>query len=169
MEQTYEDGHPPSEHLLDDVVGQAILSQASSGKRFVNHLIDYVVFYVLWRILLSFIAFPLARALVYVGYSRVNLFIEMYLLAVIFEVGLMTIQEFFWRGKTLGKLATGTRAVNEDGTPLTARTAFLRSICRCVPFDSFSAFGSPSYPWHDRWSKTYVIDERESSLPPEMG
>lgn len=155
-----------SENLLDEIVGDQVeLTLAGSGQRFANHLIDYVLFYLLWRVLLAFIAYPLAHVLVFIGYSRVGLFIGIYLMAVIFEIGLMTGLEYFARGKTPGKLATRTRAVNADGTRLTARTAFLRSLCRAIPFDAFSALGSPCYPWHDKLSKTYVIDDRTSRLP----
>jgi uncharacterized RDD family membrane protein YckC len=80
-------------------------------------------------------------------------------------MALMTAVEYFTHGKTLGKLFTRTRAVNDDGTRLTPKTAFLRSICRIIPFEAFSALGSPCYPWHDKLSKTYVIDDRTSSLP----
>jgi hypothetical protein len=39
---------------------------------------------------------------------------------------------------------------------------------RLVPFEQFSALGSPSYPWHDRWTKTIVIDEKLTTLPPQV-
>ena len=59
----------------------------------------------------------------------------------------------------------GTRAVNEDGTRITFKTALLRSLSRLVPFEAFSALGAnPPYPWHDRWTGTYVIDETQSRL-----
>jgi hypothetical protein len=31
-----------------------------------------------------------------------------------------------------------------------------------VPFEAFSALGTPSYPWHDKWTRTVVIDEKAS-------
>jgi hypothetical protein len=38
---------------------------------------------------------------------------------------------------------------------------------RLTPFEAFSALGSnPPYPWHDRWTKTLVIVESRSDLPP---
>lgn len=173
MENTYDpSGHPedpaqaePSEHLLDDIVDQAELTMAGSGQRFLNHLVDYVLFYILWRLLIEVIAYPLARVVVFIGYNRVTLYVTFYLLAVLFEVVLMTAMEYFIGGKTLGKLITRTRAVNEDGTRLTPKTAFVRSLCRIIPFEAFSALGNPCYPWHDKLSKTYVIDDRTSSLP----
>ena len=69
-------------------------------------------------------------------------------------------------GRSLGKLITGTRAVNADGSAISMQTAFWRGLCRAVPFEAFSALGSPSYPWHDKWTNTYVIDLRQSVLNP---
>jgi uncharacterized RDD family membrane protein YckC len=88
------------------------------------------------------------------------------LLTITFFVFIIAILESVTGGKTLGKLITGTRAVNQDGTRVSPRTAILRCLSRMVPFEPFSALGSPSFPWHDRWTNTFVIDERESTLPP---
>ena len=74
----------------------------------------------------------------------------------------MFIIEALMKGKSIGKLITGTRAVRQDGYALTLRDAQLRGLCRMVPFNPFSALGNPSYPWHDRWTRTYVIDEKLS-------
>ena len=68
-------------------------------------------------------------------------------------------------GKSLGKLITGTRAVNDDGSRLEGTAAFIRSLVRVIPFEPLSALGTPAYPWHDRWSHTYVVDEKLSRLP----
>ena len=65
----------------------------------------------------------------------------------------MFIVEAMFKGKTLGKLITGTRAVNEDGSNLSAKTAFFTGLSRVVPFEAFSALGTPSYPSHDKWTK----------------
>jgi len=68
--------------------------------------------------------------------------------------------------KTLGKVFTNTRAINDDGSRISPKTAFLRCFSRFVPFEAFSALGNPSYPWHDRWTHTMVIDEKLTTLPP---
>jgi uncharacterized RDD family membrane protein YckC len=62
------------------------------------------------------------------------------------------------KGKTLGKLITGTRAVREDGTPISFGDAFKRTLCRIIPFEPFSAFGYK--PWHDSITNTIVIKEQ---------
>ncbi|QHS62505.1 RDD family protein [Chitinophaga agri] len=66
-----------------------------------------------------------------------------------------TLFEFGNGGRTLGKLVTRTHAVREDVSPLTLQDAFLRSLCRLIPFEVFSGFGDR--PWHDTITKTIVI------------
>ena len=162
------DTHEPltdPENILDDV--EYTLHQASTGVRFSNYLIDRVSFYLIWR-------FGLIKFTVTVIYmlkvpldSRWAVFLVSYILAATTFVLYVGAFESLTGGKTLGKFITGTRAINDDGTRVTPATAMLRSLSRLVPFEAFSALGgSPPYPWHDRWTKTCVIDERLSTLPP---
>jgi uncharacterized RDD family membrane protein YckC len=58
-------------------------------------------------------------------------------------------------GRTLGKLATGTRVVNNKGITPSVNEILLRTLCRFVPFDALSFFGDSG--WHDDWSKTKVV------------
>jgi uncharacterized RDD family membrane protein YckC len=157
---------PASEpNILDDV--HFNLYQASGGRRFVNYLIDWFGFYIVWRL---FLIQLLAQFLYLIHFpigDRLALYAFSYL-AVDTDFGLVVGGvEAATGGKTLGKLITGTRAVNDDGSRISAKTAFLRYLVRLVPFEAFSALGSPSYPWHDRWTKTIVIDERMTTLPPQ--
>lgn len=58
---------------------------------------------------------------------------------------------------TIGKLYTGTKVVNQDGT--VSHAIFFRTVCRLIPFEPFSfLFGKQG--WHDQFSKTIVIDKR---------
>lgn len=151
------------ENMLDDFT--VILVQASRGQRFVNMLIDRVFFYVLWRWVF---AIPLARLIVALNIdleNSVERFIFFYITAIVIDIFFYSLLETATGGRTIGKFVTRTRAVYEDGTRLDFRRALLRTICRIVPFDAFSALGDPSYPWHDRWSHTYVIQESLSTLP----
>jgi uncharacterized RDD family membrane protein YckC len=63
-----------------------------------------------------------------------------------------------FRGYTLGKFITGTRAIRDDDDELTFKDALLRSLCRIVPLEVFSALAG--FPWHDRWTKTKVVKTR---------
>jgi uncharacterized RDD family membrane protein YckC len=151
------------QHLFADNEYQLV--QASGGKRFANYIIDLVLFYAL--------AVVVNIGIILINPERINSLNEanaefdlvenliILILMILYWFGV----EAIFKGKTLGKLITGTRAVNEDGSNLSVKTAFLRGLCRVVPFEAFSALGTPSYPWHDKWTKSYVIDEKESNRP----
>lgn len=136
---------------------QSTMVRASRGKRFANYLIDIVFFY----IGIFVIAYVVASASPGFFSSDPNSF-GLQLMALSIYFLLYFIVEAVFNGKTLGKLITGTRAVNIDGSYISPRQAFNRSISRIVPFEALSAFGTPSNPWHDRWSDTMVIDEKRS-------
>lgn len=147
----------PSEeqHLFDDFNHELV--QASSGKRLANYLIDLVSFYIfffLFSYVLAVINYDLAM-MIYGQGDDVNLVGQ--LLILLFYGMFMGVVESITKGRSLGKLITGTVAVNEDGTRINGQTALLRGLCRAVPFNAFSALGSPCYPWHDRWTKSYVV------------
>ncbi len=52
-----------------------------------------------------------------------------------------TVCEKAFKGYTLGKLVSGTRAIRDDGGELTLKDAFLRSASRLVPLEFLSGFG----------------------------
>jgi uncharacterized RDD family membrane protein YckC len=136
--------------------------EASTGQRFVNYLIDYL--------LMSFvIAFATTYLLIellmvtspetaYNLFNETN-YLATYIIALINHLLYYTVCEKLFRGYTLGKLVSGTRAIREDGGELTFKDAFLRSLSRLVPFEPFSIwFGNGI--WHDAWTKTKVIKTR---------
>ena len=150
MEQTNPD-------LLQEFENVADLTPVSPGLRFVNYLIDVIAFYALSFVFATLFFVGAAGAGAYdSAYDREPdgqlVFTFLYLLIVL---AYYTLFEYFAKGRTLGKMATGTVAVREDGSNLTLKDAFLRSLCRLIPFEPFSAFGSR--PWHDSITKTLVI------------
>jgi uncharacterized RDD family membrane protein YckC len=151
--------------LFDDTAYRLV--QASMGKRFLNYFIDVIVFGVL--IFITLMAMATVNPQLIESFIKKNetgdfSFIEQLLIQVIYGTYMFIVEALF-KGKSLGKLVTGTRAVKQDGTLIVLRDAQLRGLCRMVPFNAFSALGTPSYPWHDRWTKTYVIDEKLSRYP----
>ena len=151
--------------LLTDI--EISIVPATTGQRFANHLIDLVV-YDLVRL---FIVNPLVvsgNAIMYSAFSNSEaiMFINE-LFFFVFYMSFIFLQEAIFKGKSIGKFVTGTQAVNRDGSFISTKTALLRSLSRIVPFEPFSALGSPPNPWHDRWTNTYVIDEKKSVLNPE--
>ena len=152
-----------SPDLLTEFIEEPQLIQASTGKRFANFLIDYVVFLLLmvvvgivWAIVSPDTVSGLSND---AGFGIIDRIVTVLLYAL--YIGFI---EAITKGRSLGKLITGTKAVNEDGSAITPATAFKRGLSRAVPFELFSAFGSPSYPWHDKWNRTYVIDIKQSHI-----
>ena len=157
---TYLTEPQPEQGLLDDL--SPSLVQAGSGKRLANYLIDLFLFYVLFVGVSLVILLLNPASLDSASDDGFDLLGQlMFLLFYGLYMGLM---EVIFKGRSLGKLITGTRAVNEDGSNISAGTAFLRGLSRAVPFNAFSALGSPPYPWHDRWNKTFVVDIKQSGL-----
>lgn len=140
------------------------LVPASTGIRFANYIIDLISFYLLiifWGVIVAIVNPQTIESLDYssndMGASLLDRLVTLILFGL--YIGFM---EAIFGGKTLGKFITGTRAVNDyEGTNISAITAFKRGFCRMVPFEPFSAFSG--YPWHDKWTDTIVISEREST------
>jgi uncharacterized RDD family membrane protein YckC len=154
-----------------DLLGQEVYDNpyiqynpADKMQRFVNLLIDnlflrfglsYVTGYAVVMILMEIAPDFLYEATA--GFSFEFLLLS-YLMGVVNYIVYYTLSEKLFKGYTLGKLITGTRAIREDGGELTFKDALLRSLSRIVPFEAFSGLGD--VPWHDRWTKTMVIKAR---------
>ena len=135
---------------------------ASPGQRFLNYLIDVIIFYVIIVVFLAGLFYSSGET--YKSISTPSRSLLERLVYVILFVIFYTLCEIIFNGRTIGKFITGTKAVNEDGTEIESKTIFLRSLSRIVPFEPFSALGNPSRPWHDKWTRTYVIDIRKTAL-----
>ncbi|HMG82985.1 MAG TPA: RDD family protein [Ferruginibacter sp.] len=134
--------------------------RASTGKRFLNYIIDLLVFYFLMFILgvVMVIVSPGLKE----GFSDNNFGLLSRVVALGLYAVYMSIVEAIFKGKSLGKLITKTCAVNLDGSTISTQTAFARGFSRAVPFCAFSALGTPCNPWQDKWTDTMVVDEKES-------
>ena len=102
--------------------------------------------------------FPEYTARIVYNQTTADLLVIGYAVAIFNYLVYYTICEKAFKGYTLGKLISGTRAIREDGKELTFKDALLRSLSRLVPFEIFSVFGDR--PWHDAWTKTMVIKAR---------
>ncbi len=138
--------------------------RAETGKRFANYIIDVVVFYALAFGVGVIIAMASPETIDDLAEGDVGFGLLDRLISLVLYGLYMSIVEAVFKGKSVGKLITGTRAVNLDGTPISVGKAFGRGFSRAVPFCVFSAFGSPPNPWQDKWTDTMVIDERKSSF-----
>jgi uncharacterized RDD family membrane protein YckC len=150
------------QHLFDST---PLYTEASSGSRFFNFLIDnlfmrfilgYATGYVLGT-LLAEIAPEFLFNVVY-GDKGLDYFLFLLIAGYLNYLVYYIFCEAAFKGYTLGKAITGTKAIRNDGQPLTFKDAVKRSLCRIVPFEVFSALGGT--PWHDRWTDTMVIKSR---------
>ncbi len=144
---------------------ESVIVPASTGKRFANYIIDIIVFYVLIFVIvfvLALLNMPIFNESESSGFDIISNIIALLLYGIY-----MFAVEALFKGKSLGKLITGTRAVNLDGSRISTTTALGRGFSRAVPFDTFSALGSPSNPWHDKWNNTTVMDEKLSTVVAE--
>jgi len=153
---------PTNPDLLQEFEHTADLTPVSPGLRFVNYLIDLIAFYAL-----AFIVGMLYAVIVtpndysgQVSDESGTLQLLMLFAWILIMGGYYTLFEFFAKGRTLGKMATGTVAVREDGSNLSFKDALLRTLCRFIPFEPFTAFGYR--PWHDSMTRTFVIKKRKN-------
>lgn len=156
-----EDQNNPN--LLQEFEQEVLLERATVGQRFVNYLLDVLVFYVIIIIFGFIYGIAIVAQVASVDDSLLieetgNAVFIQYLLSFILFVGYYTIFEGASKGRTVGKFATGTMVVKEDGSPITWTDAILRSLCRLIPFEPLSTFGGN--PWHDSITKTTVVKVR---------
>lgn len=131
-------------------------NKASQGIRFLNYLIDLALFYIL------IMAFFFIWALISSNpddliddLENANPFLDQIITMICYALYMM-ITEIILKGRSLGKLITGTRVVTIDGNQPTTNDLFTRNISRAVPFDQLSFLGNNG--WHDKWSDTRVIN-----------
>jgi len=138
---------------------------ASQGQRFVNWLIDNLLMRFAMSypagMLLGFILAEVAPETLYEisdgGMSSMILLLA-YVVVIFNYLVYYTLCEKLFKGYTLGKLISGTRAIRQDGGELTFKDALLRSLSRLVPFEVFSGFNT--FAWHDQWTNTMVVRSR---------
>jgi uncharacterized RDD family membrane protein YckC len=154
-----------SNNILDEGIIGFQFEYASTGQRFLNYLIDNI----LMNFGISYITAPAIGVLIQFAFpSLLTGVVEGQVSWALFTITLMigysnyllyyTLCEKLFKGYTLGKLITGTRAIREDGDELTVKNAVLRSLSRLVPFEAFSGFRIR--PWHDEWTNTMVVKAR---------
>ena len=138
------------------------LVRASSGKRLANYLIDIVFMYVLFFILGVILALISPEMVAGLDSDDPGFSLADRLITLVIYALYMSAMEAIFKGRSLGKFITGTKAVQLDGTPITTSKAFTRGFSRAVPFCVFSALGEPCNPWQDKWTDTLVIDLKKS-------
>jgi uncharacterized RDD family membrane protein YckC len=128
------------------------LEVASRGSRLANLLIDYVIF-----ILLLFV---ITFALVFIMSEEA---FDRYSTSLLADLsGLLILSVYYiacegvW-GRTVGKLVTGTKVVDEHSKPPGWSKVVGRTLSRLIPFEPFSVFGERRLCWHDSLAGTKVV------------
>ena len=138
---------------------------ATQGQRFLNWLIDNLLI----RFGLNYVSGMGAGALLAIifpnfmmgivyGENKGGLILVSFAVIILDYIFYYTLCEKLFKGYTLGKIITGTRAIRQDGGEPTFRNALLRSLSRCVPFEISSGYSTLT--WHDSWTDTMVIKAR---------
>lgn len=142
----------PASRVVDDET--AALIPAERWRRFVNLLVDYFGFFLLSVIIGLLIG-------VIGGVAAVNRLqqIPNYVVGVVILTLYYVPQELLF-GRTLGKLVTGTKVVNEQGGKPSAGQVLGRTFSRFIPFEAFSFFATDARGWHDSIPKTFVVKVR---------
>lgn len=125
---------------------------ATRGVRFSNFIIDLTVIGTLVSIIGSIIPSDLNETIVKSFGSKGSV----YCFAIIY----CTFSEWLLNGKTVGKYFTKTRAIKNNGSPLTFFDAFFRSVLKTIPLAQISCtMNAHGYGWHDKFTKTIVIPD----------
>jgi uncharacterized RDD family membrane protein YckC len=120
---------------------------ATQNQRFFNYLLDVIFLYIFGFLV------GLVGALL--GFGSYFHEVPHFVFGMIMWFVYYLISEFFF-GRTIGKLFTSTKVLNEDGTQLRFGGTLKRTLCRFIPFDVFSYMVNP-IGWHDKFSKTRVV------------
>ena len=135
----------------EDIRADQNLVPASKGLRFANLVIDYIA--------QSGLAIVLGIVIVLIWGEQGADFIEGFP-DIAFGIPILLIYYLALEGttsRTLGKLVTGTRVVNEDSEKPTFGQVVGRTFARLIPFEAFSFLGESGRGWHDSLPKTYVV------------
>ena len=136
--------------LLQDVEQEIYLEPASVGQRFVNFLIDLVVFFILIFAFGFVGGFIWGEPFVY-ALETMNPILDRILTSLLFALYISVI-EGLTKGRTLGKFITKTKAVTTYNEPITGRNSFGRGVSRIVRGEALSALGGNA--WHGKWTVT---------------
>jgi uncharacterized RDD family membrane protein YckC len=134
-----------------------VVESASKWRRFFNWLIDRLVIYsLIFAVIVLAYAFGGDQVVAWV--DGIDTLTE-YAITYATMLAYYTIMEGVL-GFSVGKLVTGTRAVDAQGRRLTFGRGLLRSLCRLIPFDAVSLLLSDDdvrRAWHDSITDTYVV------------
>ena len=116
-------------------------------------LIHFIIDSAVWFAIYLSVAYLLDNYIRFSSYT-VN-YIYSISLGLLLFLGYYCLLEFYFQ-RTLGKLLTGTKVMNEDGSTPSFKAVFIRTISRIIPIDIFYYLFSKT-GLHDRLSATLVV------------
>lgn len=135
---------------------------ASREKRFLTFLIDYLVRFVIVffvAVLLGMMAYLTGDNGYLIWLDNLTRVEEILYEVVIVFIYYMILESI--TARTIGKYITGTKVLLKDGSKPEAYKILLRTLCRFIPFDPLSFFGTDSRGWHDTLTETFVVDVKK--------
>lgn len=160
-EHTKDPFEPEQESHFDrDDLMAGTYTEASYGKRFLNYIIDLVVFYLLVIVMGAMFGILAAT----MGWIRLlDDEILLQVISLLVYVLYYTVMEISF-GKSVGKFLTRTQVVTmEEGIRPSLGLIVGRSFARLIPFDAVSFLFSGG--WHDTLTGTVVVND-DSIRPP---
>jgi uncharacterized RDD family membrane protein YckC len=136
--------------LEKEVLNNLKFSHASTGKRLLNFIIDFISFAIIFRLIGEFFQI----------FMNINIdkdaspYVLFMLIAFLINYCFM---EFKFQ-KTLGKFITKTKVLTTEGERPSLNDILSRTFCRLIPFDRISFLFSKN-GFHDRISNTIVVND----------
>ncbi len=143
---------PSASILTEDTSG---FKDAGKGKRFLNALIDGLLFQVI-AVGVGFALGASGKVTAEQIEAVESNALMLNLISILIWVAYYVLMEH-GMGTTVGKLITGTRVVSRNGGRPTLKQIAGRSFARLIPFEAFSFLGSGPGGWHDSLSRTRVV------------
>lgn len=134
---------------------------ATRWQRFANYLIDLVIQYIF-----GFIIGVTVTILEEMGIGRAGSWLATmnFLQQFAFGAAVLVLYYFtmeVFTQRSIGKFITGTKVITDEGDKPDSGFIIRRTLCRLIPFEAFSFFGSPGTGWHDTISGTVVVDAKK--------
>ncbi len=128
-------------------------NKADKSLRFANYLIDFscvIIISLIVGALIGLLSVIFNFDIYFLDNELISRLVGLFILLFYY-----TSIETLTKGRSVGKLITGTKVVTLEGQQ-PANSVFLkRSLCRIIPFEAFSFLGKNG--WHDSIPKTAVV------------
>ena len=151
---------------ISEVNKAKIFPIANRNLRFTNCFIDsFAIVALSIPIAISLLYLFNSDSALYIDHEQGSLRILSYIIVALSTLIYYIISEFYLNGKTIAKFVTRTRAVTLDNQKMDFATVVKRSFCRLVPLNTISFLSGLPTGWHDEWTETKVILDKNWNEP----